>query len=70
MIEQYQEGGVRLYFYYDKLCMCSLPVPNIHEQQKIGRQLDVIDNLISLHQRKVEKLQNIKKSCLEKMFVS
>lgn len=22
MIEQYQEGGVRLYFYYDKLCVC------------------------------------------------
>ena len=51
MIEQYQEGGVRLYFYYDKLCMCSLPVPDIQEQRKIGKQLDILDNLITLHQR-------------------
>ena len=28
-----------------------------------------LDTLITLHQRKLEKLQNIKKSCLEKMFV-
>lgn len=51
MIEQYQEGGVRLYFYYDKLCMCSLLVPSIKEQRKIGKQLDTIDHLITLHQR-------------------
>ena len=69
MIEQYQEGGVRLYFYYDKLCMCSLSIPSLREQQKIGKQLDTLDHLITLHQREVEKLQNIKKSCLEKMFV-
>ena len=54
MIEQYQEGGVRLYFYYDKLCMCSLPVPDIQEQRKIGKQLDILDNLITLHQRKCQ----------------
>ena len=69
MIEQYQEGGVRLYFYYDKLCMCSLPIPDIKEQRKIGKQLDEIDHLITLHQRKLEKLKIIKKSFLEKMFV-
>ena len=69
LIEQYQEGGVRLYFYYDKLCMCFLPTPNIQEQIKIGRYFDNLDNLITLHQRELEKLQNIKKSMLEKMFV-
>ena len=68
LIEQYQEGGVRLYFYYDKLCMCSLPTPSIQEQIKIGRYFDNLDNLITLHQRKYDKLQNIKKSMLEKMF--
>ena len=68
LIEQYQEGGVRLYFYYDKLCMCSLPTPSIQEQVKIGRYFDNLDNLITLHQRKYDKLQNIKKSMLEKMF--
>ena len=39
------------------------------EQKKIGRLLKKLDTLITLHQRKLEKLQNIKKSCLEKMFV-
>ena len=69
MIEQYQEGGVRLYFYYDKLCMCSLLVPSTKEQRKIGKQLDTLYILITLHQRKLEKLKNIKKSMLDKMFV-
>ena len=40
----------------------------INEQKKIGRLLRNLDTLITLHQRKLEKLQNIKKSCLEKMF--
>ena len=39
------------------------------EQQKIADCLRRIDTLITLHQRKLEKLQNIKKSCLDKMFV-
>ena len=68
LIEQYQEGGVRLYFYYDKLCMCYLPTPSIQEQVKIGRYFDNLDNLITLHQRKYNKLLNVKKSMLEKMF--
>ena len=42
----------------------------ISEQAAIGTYFTALDNLITLHQRKVEKLQNIKKSCLEKMFVS
>ena len=43
-------------------------MPNIDEQSKIGEFLDCIDNLITLHQRKCDKLVNIKKSLLEKMF--
>ena len=39
------------------------------EAQKIGTIFRSIDNLITLHQRELEKLQNIKKSMLEKMFV-
>ena len=69
MIEQYQEGGVRLYFYYDKLCMCSIALSSIEEQHKIGKYLDMLDHLITLHQRELEKLKNIKESALEKMFV-
>ena len=44
-------------------------VPDYTEQKKIGGFLRQIDNLITLHQRELERLQNIKKSCLEKMFV-
>ena len=40
------------------------------EQKQIGTYLRSLDNLITLHQRKLEKLQNIKKSMLEKMFPS
>ena len=44
-------------------------IPSITEQRVLGDYLEQLDNLITLHQRKLEKLQNIKKSCLEKMFV-
>ena len=45
-----------------------IAVPSVEEQRKIGTYLDQLDNLITLHQRELEKLQNIKKSMLEKMF--
>ena len=43
--------------------------PKYEEQKMIFDYFSVIDHLITLHQRKLEKLKNIKKSCLEKMFV-
>ena len=42
---------------------------NYAEQQQIGSFFQQLDHLITLHQRELEKLQNIKKSMLEKMFV-
>ena len=45
-----------------------ITVPSVEEQRKIGAYLDLLDNLITLHQRKFEKLTNVKKSMLEKMF--
>ena len=45
-----------------------IPLPYIEEQRKIGEHLTQLDHLITLHQRKYEKLHNIKKSMLEKMF--
>ena len=68
LIAQLQEGGVRLYFYYDKLCMGKIMLPNLDEQQRIGHCLDKLDDLITLHQRKLNKLKKVKKSMLEKMF--
>ena len=46
-----------------------IPIPHIDEQKKIGEYLTYLDHLITLHQRKLEKLKILKKACLEKMFV-
>jgi type I restriction enzyme S subunit len=43
--------------------------PNYEEQKAISEYFAVIDDLITLHQRELEKLKNLKKACLEKMFV-
>lgn len=51
LILKLQEGGVRLYFYYDKLCMGKISLPSLEEQKKIGKLLDDVDHLITLHQR-------------------
>ena len=47
----------------------TIPLPILQEQKAIATFITKINNLITLHQRKLEKLQNIKKACLEKMFV-
>ena len=44
-------------------------LPEIEEQNKIGRVFELIDNNITLHQRKLERLQEVKKGLLQKMFV-
>ena len=67
-IERLQEGSVRLYFYYDKLCECQMLMPSVPEQKKIAEALDNLDNLITLHQRKLEHVKKMKKSMLQKMF--
>ena len=46
-----------------------LLLPTLKEQQVVGEALHRIDTLITLHQRKLELLKNVKKSLLDKMFV-
>ena len=67
-IGKLQEGSVRLYFYYDKLCECVLQMPSVEEQRKISKYLDSLDHLITLHQKKFEQLTILKKYMLQKMF--
>ena len=67
-IERLQEGSVRLYFYYDKLCECKMLMPSLPEQKKIAATLDEIDNLITLHQRKCDELKKYKKGMLQQLF--
>lgn len=44
-------------------------IPNIDEQKKIGEFLTALDHLIILHQRELDRLKNINRICIEKMFV-
>ena len=53
----------------NKVMELELLLPSLAEQHQIGAYFLNLDNLITLHQRKLEKLKNIKKSLLEKMFV-
>lgn len=46
----------------------SLPVPSLSEQRAIGALFSRLDSLITLHQRKCDKLSVVKKALLEKMF--
>ena len=46
----------------------TISMPSLDEQKRIGSFFSQLDNLITLHQRKFEKLTNVKKSMLEKMF--
>ena len=57
-IAKLQEGSVRLYFYYDKLCECQLYMPSLEEQEKIATFLDDLDHLITLHHRKQNYVLN------------
>lgn len=63
------EGGSVTNLYYEKLNDIDISFPCMKEQIKIAKYFYHLDHLINLHKRKLEKLQNIKKSCLEKMFV-
>lgn len=45
-----------------------IPCPNSEEQTKIGNLLKQIDSTIALHQRKLDKLQDLKKAALQSMF--
>ena len=63
------QGKSVVHLHNDDLQTIDVFLPSIKEQQAIGAFFRNLDHLITLHQRKLEKLQNIKKSMLEKMFV-
>ncbi len=63
------DGGTQKFIALNKIRELNIPYPIKEEQRQIGSFLEQLDNLITLHQRKIEKLKQIKKSCLEKMFV-
>ena len=63
-------GGTRQRISRSNLAEFAVPIPSDKaEQEAVGSFFGNLDTLITLHQRKLEKLKNIKKSVLEKMFV-
>ena len=63
------EGSTIKRLYNNNILNTVITLPSVAEQQKIGQYFSTLDRLITLHQRKLEKLKNLKKACLEKMFV-
>ena len=61
-------GATIPHIYYSSYGNNEYYIPKIEEQNKIGMIFNNIDNLITLHQRKYDKLVKIKSSLLEKMF--
>mgnify|MGYP000336174078 CR=1 FL=1 len=53
----------------DELLAKEILIPDCEEQKKIGAYLHNLDHLITLHQRKCEKLKELKKFMLQNMFV-
>ena len=68
-IESVLVGGGRAKLNADIMMNLDIAIPSFNEQEQIGAYFSNLDNLITLRQRELEKLQNIKKSMLEKMFV-
>lgn len=68
-VDQKATGGTIKHLNQNILVDFPIVMPQKAEQEEIGLYLESIDNLITLHQCELNKLQNIKKSCLEKMFV-
>ena len=66
--EEVRGSGIP-YIVLNMLTDLAIPFPSHEEQYAIGVYFQQLDNLITLHQRELEKLKNIKKSCLENMFV-
>ncbi len=63
------EGSTIKHLYNDNILASRIWMTSLDEQRKIGEYFHSLDHLITLHQRKLEKLQSIKKAYLNEMFV-
>ena len=68
-IDAASAGGTMKHFTLKPSQMMPILMPSVDEQEKLGIYFSNLDNLITLHQRELENLQNIKRFMLEKMFV-
>lgn len=63
-----KNGSTQVHIRNGEFLNIDIPLPSYEEQMKIGEHFKTLDHLITLHQRKLEKIELLKKSMLEKMF--
>ena len=68
-IDSFLAGGGREGLNFHQIGKMEFLYPGIEEQQKIGQYFANLDHLITLHQRKCDELQSIKKFMLQNMFI-
>ncbi|WP_276750700.1 restriction endonuclease subunit S [Treponema succinifaciens] len=66
---QNAQGKTIVHLHNDDISKISILFPSLTEQQKIGHFFSKYDSLISAQQKEIDKLKDIKKSLLQKMFV-
>ena len=69
VVKRLQEGGVRLYFYYDKMQEVKIRLPSLPEQQKIADCLSTLDDVIEKQKETLAAWEELKKGLLQQMFV-
>lgn len=69
VVKRLQEGGVRLYFYYDKMQEVKIELPSLPEQQKIADCLSSLDEVIEKQKAILAAWEEMKKGLLQQMFV-
>ena len=68
-IDAASAGGTMRHFTLKPSQIMRILMPSVEEQEKIGEYFANLDQLITLHQRKCEKLKELKKYMLQNMFV-
>ena len=69
VVEWSCEGSTIKRLYNDNFLKTKFMLPKIEEQIKIGEYFQLLDHLITLHQKKCDQLKNLKKFMLQNMFV-
>lgn len=67
-IKRLEEGGVRQYFFIDKMKETEIKLPSISEQNQISKLLQLVNKNLDLQQRKLDILKQLKKTYLSEMY--
>lgn len=67
-IKRLEEGGVRQYFFIDKMKETAIKLPSISEQNQISKLLQLVNKNLDLQQRKLDILKQLKKTYLSEMY--